>query len=197
MRFKTPLMAATLALAGVAGLAQAQTTAPSASKKELLNKLMVYVQPAVEGLSRQMTEQPARQMLQQAGQVLQRMPAERREAVARDVEADVRKYVEETTPLVRERALKLAPSTIGVLLDEKFSEDELRQILAILDSPVNKKFQGLLPEMQRSLGEKLVADSKTEVEGRLMALQATVAQRLGVAPGGAASAPKSAASKKK
>ena len=189
MRFKTTLMATALALAGVAGLAQAQTAATSASKKELLSRLMVHVQPAVEGLARQMTEQPAAQMMQQASQVLQRMPVERREAVARDIEADVHKYVEETTPLVRDRALKLTPSTIGVLLDEKLNEEELRQILAILDSPVNKKFQSLMPEMQRSLGEKMVAESKTDVEGKLRTLQATVAGRLGVTPPGAASAP--------
>ena len=186
MLFKTTLVAGALVLSA---FAQAQTAAPSASKKELLNKLMQYVQPAVEGLSRQMTEQPAMQIMQQAGAVLQRVPAERRDAVARDVEADVRKYVEETNPLVRDRALKLAPSTIGVLLDEKFTEEELRQVLAILDSPVNKKFQGLLPEMQRALGEKLVAESKTEVEARLRTLQASVAGRLGVPVPGAASAP--------
>jgi hypothetical protein len=38
---------------------------------------------------------------------------------------------------VRERALALAPGTIGVLLTERFSEDELKQIVASLESPAS------------------------------------------------------------
>jgi hypothetical protein len=45
-----------------------------------------------------MAQQPAAMMMQQAAPVLQRLPAERREAVARDIEADVRKYTEEAVP---------------------------------------------------------------------------------------------------
>jgi hypothetical protein len=39
-----------------------------------------------------------------------------------------------------------------------FTEDELKQIIAILESPVNRKFQAHGPDMQRALGEKLVAE---------------------------------------
>jgi hypothetical protein len=76
---------------------------------------------------------------------MQRLPAERREAVARDIEADVRKYAEEAVPWCANARNKLAPSTIGPLLEERFTEDELKQIIAILESPVNRKFQALGP----------------------------------------------------
>jgi hypothetical protein len=193
--FKATWMAAAIAVAGVA---QAQApSAPAASaapaspaKKELVAKVLQLTQPGVEGLARNMAEQPAMQVMQQAGAALQRLPAERREALARDIESDVRKYVDETTPIVREKAFKLAPSTLGVLLEERFNEDELRQIVAMLESPVNKKFQGLFPEMQKTLIEKLVADSRAEVEPRLQAMQASVGKRLGLTPPVAASAPK-------
>jgi hypothetical protein len=190
---KATAMACALALAG---LAHAQAPA-SAAKKELVAKVLQLQQSGIEGISRSLAEQPAAQLMQQASQVLQRMPAERRDAVARDIEADVRKYVEEATPIVRDRALKLAPSTIGAILEERFNEDELKQIAAWLESPVNKKFQGFFPEMQKALAEKLVAETRGEIEGKVRALQASVAQRLGVTQGGAASAPKAAAPAKK
>ena len=174
----------------VAGVAQAQGAA-SPAKKDLVAKVLLLQQPGIEGLARNLTEQPAMQVMQQAGAALPRLPAERREAVARDIEADLRKYVEETTPIVRDRALKLGPSTIGAILEERFTEDELRQIVALLESPVNKKFQAAFPDMQRALAEKLVAETKPEVEVKLRAVQASVGQRLGIAP--AASAPKAAA----
>jgi uncharacterized protein len=193
------------ALLAVAAAAQAQTpaapaapAAPSApsspAKKELVTKILQLLQPAIEGVARQLVEQPALQLQQGAAAALQRVPAERREALARDLEADLRKYAEEIVPMARERAVRLAPTTIGPLLEERFTEDELRQVVALLESPVNRKFQQTFPEMQRALGEKLVADTRSVIEPRVRALDQTMAKRLGIAPpaGAASGAPAAA-----
>lgn len=170
-----------------AGMTQAQTAAPaSAAKKELVAKLLKLQQPGIEAMARQLVEQPARQMLQQASPAVQRLPAERREAVARDIEADVRKYFEESAPGVVARAVNLAPSTIGVLLEERLTEDELREVISILESPANRKFQGLAGDMQRAIGEKLIAETRGDVESKVRALDQTVARRLGITPPAAA-----------
>jgi uncharacterized protein len=192
--FKQIVLAMALATAGLAQ-AQAPAAAPaSAAKKELVARVLQLQQPGVEAMARQMAEQPAMQVMQQAGAALQRIPAERREAVARDIEADVRKYVEEARPIVVERAVKLAPTTIGPLLEERFTEDELRQIIALLESPVNRKFQQLGPEMQKAIGEKLVAETRGDVEVKLRALDQSLVKRLGITPPqGAASGAKPAA----
>ena len=186
------LMAAAMwvaSLAAISTLAQAQTADPaSPAKKELVARVLVLQRPAIEAMSRTLAELPARQLMQQAGAALQNVPAERREVVAREIEADVRKYVEEATPIVRERAVKLAPSTLGVLLEERFSEDELRQVIGLLASPVNRKFQEMLPEMQRAIGEKLVAETRVAVEPKVRVLEQSVTRRLGLpATAGAAS----------
>ncbi len=156
-------------------------TASTPAKKDLVAKIMKLQQPAVEVLARQIVEQPAAQMMQRAGQYLQaKVAPDQREAIARDVQAEARKYVEDTFPFVRERALKLAPSTIGTLIEEKMTEDELRQVLAMLESAAWKKFQGLAPEMQRSLGEKLVQEVKSHVEPRIRALDQAMIKRMGI-----------------
>lgn len=180
---KVLVLAVALAAAGVA---QAQGTG---GKKDLVAKVLQLQQPGLEQMARSMAQQPAAMMMQQAAPVIQRLPAERREAVARDIEADVRKYTEEAVPLVTERALKLAPSTIGALLEERFSEDELKQIIVMLESPVNRKFQSMGGDMQRAIGEKLIAETKPQIEPKLRALEQVVSKRLGVTPNGAASAP--------
>ena len=192
--FRTIVCAAALAAGAVA---QAQTpAAPAAAaapaspaKKELVTRIVQLLQPAVEGVARQLAQQPAMQLQQGAAAALQRVPVERREALARDLEADLRKYAEETVPFARERALRLAPTTIGPLLEERFTEDELRQIVGLLESPVNRKFQQTFPDMQRALAEKLVAETRAEIEPRVRALDQTMSKRLGlIPPGGAASA---------
>lgn len=182
--------AAALAFALAPPPAWAQASATE-GKKELVQKVMTLQQPAIEALARQLVEEPAARLMQQAAQVLQqRVAAERREAVGKEIQADLQKYAAEAMPIVRERALKLAPSTVGSLIEERFSEDELRQLIAILESPVNRKYQGLGVEMQRALGQKLVAESRSAVEPKLQALEKTVAQRLGITP---PSAPKPSA----
>ena len=195
---KIALVAALMAT----GWAQAQTaaSAPTAAKKALTAKVLQLLQPAVENMAQQLAQQPALQVQQGAGAALQRIPAERREAMARDIEADLRKYVEEAGPVVRARAVELAPGTIGVMLDESFTEDELRQIAALLESPVNRKFQQAFPEMQRALGQKLIAETRAEIEPKVRALDQTVGRRLGLGtpPGaapGSASASKPAVKK--
>jgi len=187
-----------LTLLAVAAGAQAQTTP---TKKDLVAKVLLLQQPAIEQLAQGLALRPAEQMLQQAGMALQsQVPADKREATAKEIQADVKKYADEAVPLVRERAVKLAPSTVGVLLEEKFSEDELKQLIAIMESPVNRKFQQLGGDMQKALMEKLVAETQGTVQPKVKALEQTIGKRLGLpAPAAAASkaakAPAKAASK--
>jgi hypothetical protein len=200
------ILAAAL-LAGAA-VAHAQTTpaspatsaapAPSSpAKKALVDKLLVLQQPGMEQVSRSLVERPAIQMMQEAGLVLQRQVApDKREALGKQIEAEVKKYVDDALPLVRERAVKLAPSTIGPILEEKFTEDELKQLIAWFENPVNKKYQALGPEMQNAFVAKLVAEARPAVDPKIQALDAKVRGILGVPPAASAgSAPAPAAAR--
>ena len=165
----------------MAALCCAATLAQAQSKKELVQKVLQLQQPTIEGVSRSIVERPAMQMMQAAGQALQtQVPPERREAVGKAIEADVKSYVAEATPLMRERALKLAPSTLGAGLEEKFNEAELKQLIAWLESPVNKKFQQVGPEIQNAFVQKLAADAAPLLDPKLKALEQKVRASLGL-----------------
>ena len=156
--------------------AQAQTALPtSQAKKDLVSKILVLQQPDVEMLAKNLAQEPAGRMLQEAGRVLQSQVAEdKRDAVARSLEASARKYVDEAIPLVRERAIKLAPSTIGTSLEERFTEEELRGLIAWLESPTFKKYQQVAPEIQRNFMQKLVTDARPVIEPKLKTLEESV-----------------------
>ena len=178
-------------------LAQGQGTV-SPAKKELVQKLLALQQPGIEAAARGIVERPAAQMMQEAGRVLQtQFPADKRETIGKSIEADARKYVDDTYPAVRERAVKLAPSTLGATLEEKFSEEELKQLLAWFESPVNKKFQQASGEMQNNFMQKLVAEARPLVEPKLQALEQKMRTALAApaagAPADSAAAPKAAA----
>ena len=179
------LAAAALIVACNAGFAQAASTPTSPTspaKKELIAKLLVIQQPGVELLSRNILQQPLAQLMQQAGAALQQVPADKREATGKAMEAEIKKFVDQNAPLLKERALKLAPSTVGVQLDERFTEDELRQLLVWLESPVSKKFSQVSNDLQKSLAEKLLADTGPTLDTRFKALQLSLGKQLGLPP---------------
>ena len=177
MKLKSLIAIALLTVGAAAG---AQSTA---SKKELVAKLLQLQQSSIESVARILAEQPAAILMQRAGSLMQtRIPPDKREPIARDIQADVKKYGDEVWPMMRERALKLAPSTIGVLLDERFTEDELKQLIAIMESPVNRKYQQMGGEFQKLLSERLVAETKSAMEPRIKGLEQAIATHLGLPP---------------
>lgn len=175
-----------VALLSIAAVAQAE---PTPAKKELLNKIIHLQQPMVEATARQLAQQPVMQMMQSVSPVIQfQVAPEKREGLAKEIQADMKKYVEDVTPLLVERANKLAPAEMGGLIDAKFSEDELRQIIAALESPVLRKFSVLAPELQKALVDKVVGDTKGQVEPKLKALGQSVEKRVYAAAPPAAAA---------
>ncbi len=173
----------------------------SPAKKELVQRLLALQRPGIEGLARNLAERPAAQLSQAANRVLQTEIAEdKREAIAKGIEADLDKYANEAVPLLRDRAVKLAPTTIGTAFEERFTEDELRQLLAWLESPVNKKYQQASPEIQEAFVQKLVTDTRDVIEPKIKTLETSVGKRLGIQPGAApkpATPASGAASKKR
>jgi hypothetical protein len=166
-------------------LAAATAAHAQATKKELVQKLLQLQQPGLDSMARDIASRPVMQMMPAAGNVLQtQVPPDKREAVGKSIEADMKKYVDEATPVLRDRAIKLAPSTYGVALEEKFSEDELKQLIAWFDSPVNRKFQQLGPEMQSGFVQKLVAETSPLLDPKLQAMQQKVRVSLGLSPQG-------------
>lgn len=190
MRKKITLTNATLTLALLfaAFAAEAQSTP---AKKELAAKILKIQQPGIEAMARNLAEQPAAEIMNRAGEALPaRVAADKRDAVAKEIQADIKKYLDEAVPLVQARALKLGPTTVGALLEEKFTEEELKQVVAIIESPAYNKFQQLGGEMQKVLLEKLLADTKPTVEPKVKVLEQSVARRLGIpVPAAGASAP--------
>lgn len=152
---------------------------PSNAKQDLIAKFLRLQQSAIEQTAQALVERPALQMMQQASVALQtRVAPDKREEIARAIQADVKKYVDETAPQVRQQAVKLAPSTIGALLEQRFNEKELKQLIAIIESPVNRKFIQMTGDLQGALADKVIAEAKSSVEPKLKALEQALIKHL-------------------
>jgi hypothetical protein len=172
--------------AAVLGLALATTPAMAQTKKELVQKILLLQQPGVEALARSLAEQPAAQLAQSARQFMQNVPADKRDSVVKAIDADLKKYADEAVPLLRERAIKLAPGTLGTDLETNYSEAELKELITWFESPTIKRFQQSAPALQRSLAEKLVDETRGQIEPKLKTLETAMAKHLGLPPPGSA-----------
>jgi hypothetical protein len=125
----------------------------------------------VDELAKTITQGPVMNLGQQAGAALQTVPADKRDAAAKSIDADLKKYIDESAPVIQERTTKLAPVVITPILEEKLTEDELKQIIAWIESPVRKKYESLSPEMRNGLGQRVLADLSPTLNPKLAALQ--------------------------
>lgn len=181
-----------LALVAGATLTHAQpastpaATPVSAAKKELVAKAIALQAPILDAMARELIMRPVAQMGQAAGQALQNVPQDKRESAAKTIDADMRKFVDEAVPLLRDRANKVAPATLGPILEEKMSEDELKQLVTWLDSGAAKKYQQIGGELQQAMQQKLLAEASPLLTPKLQALEQKVRVTLGVPPPGGA-----------
>jgi hypothetical protein len=173
--FKLVLLAAALVTSSVV---MAQDT-----KAPLVKQFVELQRPGIESLARGLVQQSSASIAQAGSQYLQtQVPPEKREAAAKAADVELKKYFDATYPIVRDKALQVAPAALGPILEQNLSEDELRQLIAWISSPLAKKYQDLNPQMQKALGEMVVADTRATVEPKLQLLGPAVAKALGAPP---------------
>lgn len=159
-----------------AGLAGAAAPVPPA-KQELVNKILQLWR--IDAIGQSMLQAPVADAVQQARAMLQgRAAADKRDAAMGDIVAEAKKFMEEASPITVGSADKLIPTTVAPLLAERFSEDELRQLIVILESPVKKKFEAMVPEMQKLLGESVASDTRGVIDPKLQGLKERIGLRL-------------------
>jgi hypothetical protein len=170
-RFVLPLV---LAASSFPALAQ---SAASEEKQKLVQRVLALWR--LEDTAVVMIQRPAADAMQQARIALQgRVSAAKQEATLREIATELQKYVDDVTPTVRTNAARLKAPTVGPLLAQNFSDDELRQLIALLESPVKKKFESLVPQLERAFGERLAADSRAAVDPKLQAMTQNVGLKL-------------------
>ena len=174
-------------IAAVVAQTATTTTTSSPAKKELVQRILRAQQSDIEAAARGLVEQPAAGMMREAGLALQQQqtPPEKFQAVGKQIEAEVKKYVDEAFPIVRDRAIKLAPSTIGAVFESKMTEEELKLLIGWLESPTAKKYQQLGGELRNNFSQKLVAEMPAVLDPKLQALDGRIRAILGVPPAGA------------
>jgi len=154
-------------------------------KQALIKQFLDFQRPGIEALARGLVTQASDPIAMAGSEYLRtQVPQEKRETLAKAADAELKKYFDDAYPYVRDKAVSAAPGAIGPILENNFSEEELRQLLAWISSPLAKKYQELNPQMQGALMKQVVADTRSSIEPKIRALDANVAKALGAPAGG-------------
>ena len=160
-----------------AGACAAQAAPVSAEKQALVQRVLARM--PMENVALGMLQAPVAESLRQARSMLAgRAAQDKQDAAMKEIGADAGKFLEEAAPLVRASARAVVQSTIAPLLAERFSEDELKQLAAILESPVKSKFEALVPEIQNTLGEQVSRANQATINPKLAELQQKIGLRM-------------------
>jgi len=183
-----------LGLALALALAVGNTLAdPSPAKKALIDKIVALQQQGLPAnMANSLIQGPVGQLAQSVRGALQQIPSDKREATAKAIEGDIKKFIDENVPYLRDKVAKALGPTSSALLDERFNEDELKQILAWAESPVSQKFTLSSNELQQVLVQKVMTEAGPTLDGRFKTLNVTIAKQLGLPPPPDASASKTA-----
>jgi len=180
-------VAATLAVAGAAhaqnkpAAPAANLPAPDADKQKAIDRILANVHPengVIQALQRPAIEAMQKSMI---AMQTQHVPKERMEKAMKEIAADVQHYVEISTPVVTASAKKVTNQTVGPILAQNFSADELRQLAAMFESPVKAKFDKLIPQLETAVGDKVTADVAPAINKNIQALTESVGTKLRIA----------------
>ena len=170
------------ALLASASLACAQSApAVDADKQKLIDQILTLWHP--ENSVVIAVQRPAAEALEKSKIALQqaRLPQPKQDAALKDIATDVQKYIDTVTPLSASSARKNLQTTIAPLLAQNFSADELKQLLALLQSPVKARFEKLIPQADQAVGKKVEDEAGPEINKNIQAMTQAVGTKLRIA----------------
>ena len=183
----TLIASALIAATGLAAAATpAATTAAkqataSPAKKALIAKLVALQQAGGDHAAMLVFEEPVAQLQQAAQQALQHIPEDKRASTVAAINASFKKFGEEATPAIKAESAKAFPEVLGKALDEHFSEEELRQLLSWMESPMYK-FQEMNGAISQAYQQQLRADLAPTLAPKFEDLRQAVGKDLGLSP---------------
>jgi hypothetical protein len=169
------------AQAAAPAAAPANLPAPDAEKQKVIDRILLAFHP--ENGILQVVQRQGLDAMQQSNIALStaHVSAEHKEKAMKDIGTDVQKYIDTTMPVAIASAKKNTNPAVGPILAQNFTADELRQIAALLESPLKQKFERLVPQMETAVAQKVQADISPQVNANVKTMTEAVGTKLRIA----------------
>jgi uncharacterized protein len=176
-----------LAMAGTvfSAAALAQATDP---KVEWATKVVALQQgPELDRLVQQLSGGATQELIASWGPKLEAsVPKAKQQKASEDLNVELKKYSEDANKLIGKQVSKVSADTLVPAYVEKFSLDELKQLVAFFESPAIKKYQSTAPELGNIFVQKLIEASRSDVMARAKQFDDAAVKIVGSSPAPAA-----------
>lgn len=182
-------------LFAVSCLATMPAAAQNSDAKRALAQKIAQIQHKAdnEALAEQLTASAVQPLLASWSERLdETVPPARQKDVRDKLDVELKKFADTSRKAIEGQTAKAADAALIPLLMEKLSEDEMKTVIAYLESPAAAKFQALGPEATTAWAKKVVEATRTPVENAAKVFE-TAANKIISAP--APRAPASGAKK--
>jgi uncharacterized protein len=178
-------VAGTLASTLFSAVALAQTADP---KTEWATKVVALQQgPELDRLVQQLSGGATQELIASWGPKLEAsVPKAKQQKASEDLNVELKKYSEDANKLISKQVSKVSTDTLVPAYMEKFTLEELKQLVAFFESPAIKKYQSTAPELGNIFVQKLIEASRTDVMARAKQFDDAAVKIVGSAPAPAA-----------
>ena len=118
----------------------------------------------------------------------QSVPPARQKEVREKLDVELKKFAESTEKAVEGQVAKAAEAALVPLYMEKLTEDDMKTIIAYMESPSSTKFQTLSPEASNAWAKRVIDAIKPQVESSAKSFDAAASRIVGSAGGSAGGA---------
>ncbi|MFT4195169.1 DUF2059 domain-containing protein [Ottowia sp.] len=164
-------------------------SAQNDAKRTLALKL-AQMQQKADGpaLAEQLTASAVQPLLVNWSQRLdESVPPARQKEVRDKLDVELKKFAESTEKIVEGQVAKAAEAALVPIFMEKLTEDDMKTIIAYMESPVSAKFQALGPEASNAWAKRVVDATKSQVESGAKSFDAAANRIVGSAGGASSS----------
>ena len=175
----------------------ASTGASAQDAKKTLATKLAQMQLKSDGvaLANQLTGEAVQLPLSTWSQRLdESVPPARQKDVRDKLDVELKKFADTTHKTNETQVSKTAEAVLVPLFMDKLSEDEMKTVIAYMESPAATKFQSLSSEAGNAWAQKVIDASRSAVESNAKAFDAAATKIVGVpatpAAAGAASGSK-------
>jgi uncharacterized protein len=197
MLFSSTFKSTTKLIAAYALFMGASTAiyAQSSDAKRALAVRAVAAQegPEMNRMLAQLAGSATQQMVANWDERVSQMPETKQQAAINAMDAELKKFNDDTLKLITAQATKVRGDALLNAYVERFSEEELKQLVALMEAPVFKKYQSVGPDLGGIYIKAIVDGTRSAVEARGKTFDAAAAKIVGApaasAPSGAPSAP--------
>lgn len=161
--------------------AQAQT---ADTKLEWAKKVVALQQgPELDRLVSQLADSAAQDILRiWVPQLQSSVPKAKQDQAKESLNSELKKYFDDVSKTINGKVGKVSTDSLVPAYVERFTLEELKQLVAFFESPAVKKYQAAAPELSGVFVKQLIEATREDVTARTRQFDEAAAKIVGSAP---------------